>query len=260
MTVHAHVLPIYQRFRQVNLRVNHKLVETLSKDVLNEGARRLGILQRDVIVFGSEDEAPVLMDYCICNVYRNGMNAVQHYLTASPPRAGSDEMILLQAMQQAYYSLFRVNAQEPGVGVAIQDALRGDSAFLADIGFSHSMPKGQIFASRLIPLEDFVMTGGAGLPVNQSAMSRIVKELEHSFGSTTDLGHLSDTQEADLAAMVIRTLLRSGASEQIQYQTPGEAASQSERLGGGREFVRANRNDPCPCGSGRKYKSCCGKS
>ncbi|MFI5456599.1 MAG: SEC-C metal-binding domain-containing protein [Isosphaerales bacterium] len=21
--------------------------------------------------------------------------------------------------------------------------------------------------------------------------------------------------------------------------------------------MRANRNDPCPCGSGRKYKSCC---
>ncbi|MBI5560730.1 MAG: SEC-C domain-containing protein, partial [Deltaproteobacteria bacterium] len=23
--------------------------------------------------------------------------------------------------------------------------------------------------------------------------------------------------------------------------------------------VRAGRNDPCPCGSGKKYKKCCGK-
>ncbi len=23
---------------------------------------------------------------------------------------------------------------------------------------------------------------------------------------------------------------------------------------------KAGRNDPCPCGSGRKYKQCCGKS
>ena len=26
-----------------------------------------------------------------------------------------------------------------------------------------------------------------------------------------------------------------------------------------RENVKVNRNDPCPCGSGRKYKSCCGR-
>jgi uncharacterized protein YecA (UPF0149 family) len=25
-----------------------------------------------------------------------------------------------------------------------------------------------------------------------------------------------------------------------------------------REAAKTGRNDPCPCGSGRKYKSCCG--
>jgi uncharacterized protein YecA (UPF0149 family) len=25
-----------------------------------------------------------------------------------------------------------------------------------------------------------------------------------------------------------------------------------------REQVRVGRNDPCPCGSGKKYKKCCG--
>ena len=23
--------------------------------------------------------------------------------------------------------------------------------------------------------------------------------------------------------------------------------------------IKTNRNDPCPCGSGKKYKKCCGK-
>jgi preprotein translocase subunit SecA len=27
-----------------------------------------------------------------------------------------------------------------------------------------------------------------------------------------------------------------------------------------REAPRVGRNDPCPCGSGKKYKKCCGKS
>ncbi len=27
-----------------------------------------------------------------------------------------------------------------------------------------------------------------------------------------------------------------------------------------REVVQVGRNDPCPCGSGKKYKQCCGKN
>nr|WP_243273049.1 MULTISPECIES: SEC-C metal-binding domain-containing protein [Drancourtella] len=26
-----------------------------------------------------------------------------------------------------------------------------------------------------------------------------------------------------------------------------------------RKGVKVGRNDPCPCGSGKKYKKCCGK-
>ena len=26
----------------------------------------------------------------------------------------------------------------------------------------------------------------------------------------------------------------------------------------GTEFMKINRNDPCPCGSSKKYKKCCG--
>jgi hypothetical protein len=56
-------------------------------------------------------------------------------------------------------------------------------------------------------------------------------------------------------------------------QTPRDALSgrtPSEALSGGRlfpqkvetfrrEVPKVGRNDPCPCGSGRKYKKCCGK-
>lgn len=26
------------------------------------------------------------------------------------------------------------------------------------------------------------------------------------------------------------------------------------------QFTKVGRNDPCPCGSGKKYKNCCGKN
>ncbi|MCS7033471.1 MAG: SEC-C metal-binding domain-containing protein [Phycisphaerae bacterium] len=42
-----------------------------------------------------------------------------------------------------------------------------------------------------------------------------------------------------------------GAAEQPQ----GEAARPRTIV---RETPRVGRNDPCPCGSGKKYKKCCG--
>jgi len=38
--------------------------------------------------------------------------------------------------------------------------------------------------------------------------------------------------------------------------TPMTAASQREAVPAGK---KVGRNDPCPCGSGKKYKRCCGK-
>ena len=40
----------------------------------------------------------------------------------------------------------------------------------------------------------------------------------------------------------------------IPAQEEGEGKPEPIRKG-----VRIGRNDPCPCGSGKKYKHCCGK-
>ena len=43
--------------------------------------------------------------------------------------------------------------------------------------------------------------------------------------------------------------------DQLVYSHGGEAASQTVR----RSNKKIGRNQPCPCGSGKKYKKCCGK-
>ena len=159
MTTHEHLLPVYLRLRQAGLRLNHKLVGTLSKEALHEGARRLGMLHGETLVFDSEDETSVLMDYCIYNLYSGGKNAAQRYLAESPP-GGPDEMIFLQAMQTAYYSILQVTDVERGVGVAVRDLLRGGTGFLVDVGFGSSAQPGWSAAGRVIPLEDFLISGG----------------------------------------------------------------------------------------------------
>jgi preprotein translocase subunit SecA len=60
-----------------------------------------------------------------------------------------------------------------------------------------------------------------------------------------------------------------GVGEELAAQAGGEQAMVAS--GGGaeesaiatkpivREGDKVGRNDPCPCGSGQKYKKCCGK-
>ena len=80
MSEHAHLVPNYLRLREMGRALNHRLVETLSRSVMDEGGRKLGVLEKDTLILGSEDELAVLMDYCIYNIYRGGRNAAQKML------------------------------------------------------------------------------------------------------------------------------------------------------------------------------------
>jgi SEC-C motif len=258
MSAHTHLLPTYLRLRKLSMSLNHKLVETLDKEIMDEGGHKLGILQKGTLVLGSEDELSVVMDYCIYNVYRGGRNAVQRMLADSPP-SNPDERALLEAQSKARYSIFQVSDVESGVGVTLVDLLRKDTIFLVDVGFGKSTRKGFGLAGRVIPQDGFFMSAGAMLPFDGRAAKRAERDLERWLAKGKDFARLTAAEEADLTAQIIRACLETGASEHIRYATPGEARSPGRWSAENVGRVRANRNDPCPCGSGRKYKSCCGK-
>lgn len=57
--------------------------------------------------------------------------------------------------------------------------------------------------------------------------------------------------------------LRDAANATPQWQLKGHSPNQLARMGHRRinnedNEVKVGRNDPCPCGSGKKYKKCCG--
>src|ERR1700682_3138384 len=96
MSQHANLLPRYKQLRQVGLALNNQLVETLSTEDIHEGARTLGIFRNNTIVLDTEDQISVLMDFCLHDVRRDGMTAIDRYLGETPPPPDSDEMLLLR--------------------------------------------------------------------------------------------------------------------------------------------------------------------
>jgi hypothetical protein len=260
MTDHSRLLDRYRRAREVRFGLNNLLVQTIPKKTLEECGRKLGFSRKGILVFETEDEAAILMDYCIYHPGPDGRNLVAKYLEKSPPAADSEDMVALQTMTHAYYSLFEVVEVERGVGVTVRDLLRNETGFIVDIGFGNSAHRHGMLATRIIPMDDFLMTGGAAVPTDASAVSRIVKELKQANldPETFDFKQITPRQEADLAALIIRACRATGMTSRIVYAEPGSPARPVTR--GPEGPRRVGRNDPCPCGSGKKFKACCGRA
>ena len=71
-----------------------------------------------------------------------------------------------------------------------------------------------------------------------------------------------DDIKEDTVRQILSVTPRPQATERVQIAKPT-----SEGFGGGKSIVRkpavskkVGRNDPCPCGSGKKYKKCCGQN
>ena len=245
------IISRYKTLRKVGRNLNDKLVKRLSKDVLHEGGRRLGILQRGTMVFNSEDESSVLMDYCLYDVRHKGRNTVEQYLIDSPPDPESDEMTCLRAMQHAIYSLFIVESVERGLGVTVRDLVSNEILLVADMGFGSTAQPGLVFASRLLFHDGFSMTSGAALPV------AVLPTDERDAVAKDLLAAAPDDDGYSDPAPLIRKCLSEGCSSHVQYQEPTERVVGQQQVSDRSRSAKVGRNALCPCGSGKKFKQCC---
>ena len=264
-TVLGDLVARYKRLRPIRLRLNNELVGRLSRDVLNDGAKRIGILRGGTFVFDSEDEASVLMDYCIYDVYRKGRNAVEQYLCDCPPDPESDEMECLRAMQHATYALVVIDRVEPGVGCHVRNMYTDETRLLVDMGLSKTARHGAMMATRLLDFGEYLATSGAALPLGVLGDDKLDDWQRKLRAGMDDI-------DRD-PAPVIRACLERGASSNIRYEgvnanhrldvggeyRPARTSSQRRRKPAKRLASKASTNRRCGCGSGKMFKNCCGK-
>jgi hypothetical protein len=243
----------YQRLRTVGWDLNNRLVKRLSKDVLEEGGTKLGMLEGKVFVVDTEDEVSILMDYCIYDVRRDGRNAIDQYLIDSPPDPESDEMTCLRSRQHPIYSLFVVESVERGLGVIARDMLSGEVFRVVDMGLGISGQPGMVFVARLLHHDGFSMSSGATVPFG---FIRGAEDEDELIKGLSLRPKLDDDSYFDPASL-IRRLLRAGALRHVQYVDPRESMITQQQVPNRSRVVPVGRNSPCPCGSGKKFKRCC---
>jgi preprotein translocase subunit SecA len=64
-------------------------------------------------------------------------------------------------------------------------------------------------------------------------------------------------EQADAAAQAIEA--QASQLENVSYTHPNEDGSISTDADASTVVPKVGRNDPCPCGSGKKYKQCHGR-
>ena len=59
---------------------------------------------------------------------------------------------------------------------------------------------------------------------------------------------------------LLRVSVRKAPMERVQLAKPSETPSEEGNRPARRDSrAQIGRNSPCPCGSGKKYKNCCGR-
>ena len=250
----AAILRNYKELRPKSVAVNTRLVQSLSGEEMRDAASALGILHgKNELVLQTEDELSVMMDYAIHNLFRDGKNAVDRLLETNPFPQDSPEQRLLRAMQQSHFTLFETTETVPGLGVRGLDGPEKTPIVIVDIGFSQTAHSGALLATRIFsPEEGWWMTTGAALPLNHEALHR----MERGFQNFAQR-HGREPSESQREAIIRRACIQSGASRQISYANVGRRSDQRPAPAI-RGAPKIGRNDPCPCGSGKKYKKCCG--
>lgn len=258
---HAELVARYQRLRAASSKLGNRLLGGLPKDVLDEGAAKLGVLHRGKLVFNSEGELAVLMDYCIYHVYRHGRNAVEEYLAEATRHLSDEERLCLLSMQRASYSVFLVESVEPGLGIHVRDLSSGETGLVVDMGLGATGLPGMLLATRILPQEGFSMTSGAALPLGILPPNK-----EAALRRALIAARTIDEQGRFDPAPLIRVCLEQNNSSHIEYRVADPlsgdvpAPHYANALPKPRPSLKLaarTQNSPCPCGSGKKFKQCC---
>ncbi|GIW79231.1 MAG: hypothetical protein KatS3mg105_1038 [Gemmatales bacterium] len=256
----------YKQLRNALNRVCARFAETITEDIFEQAGKKLGMLRKKAMIFDNESEFDVLVDYCLYDVYRGNRNLVERWTDFADELTDADERLILDAMQKAHYSIFKITGLEPGMGARIEDCLyESEELFLYDINISNSALSDIRFGGRILCADDIVMTTGAMLPFFQRSMwlaENVVATMCRRFKAKS-LTELTRKQKSEVTAAIIYIALAYGASRLVEFRAPFANETTNEPVGyeyEPEEIRRLHPKDPCICGSKKNFGACCGRN
>jgi hypothetical protein len=139
---------------------------------------------------------------------------LDRYARAARLPPGSDEAIVLEAMRQARFSLWRIERRHETVGLVLRDLLRGEEVWLVDEALERSARPGLEMAARLLQPEGFATTARVVVPVTPDLM-------EEAFARAPALGHVQGdalARDPHFAISIYRAAVVTGAMDSVRFK------------------------------------------
>jgi len=170
----------YRRLRAVSKRHLGAALKFVARPTMMEYARKLGVVFDNTLVLDRMDDFAYVCDFALYTAKEGRSRAIDRYARSIHPAPNSDEALMLRAAQAARFVVCLVEGPHATAGLNILDVTRQQTVRLMDEGFEATMPVGALFASRLQPVDDFVMTTGAAVPLDRSSLNDILSSLPHT--------------------------------------------------------------------------------
>ena len=228
------------------------------------GAAELGYVQRALIAALTDEAKPVeergaaavgLYAFADKDDARRGIEAL--YELGGHARAKALEA-MWRSLWEPYSKYFAAHLDETEEISILRQALRGAGYFRltkqAEKIASYFDREGDLATLR----EDALFSYALAMP-GETTRGRI-KGMLRKIDALAEL----DEVESDLVMFALDERLRlNGLAAVFSEEEEGDRSQESEASSGAAEVTAAaekkvGRNDPCPCGSGKKFKKCCG--
>ena len=204
----------YRHLRAIATRHHTEALKFLSQSALREHERHLGLIMGKTLVAESIDELTLAFDLAIYTARPGHSRAIDRYARAAQLEPSSDELVALEAMRQARFSVWRVERRHEVAGLIVQDLLRQAEAWLVDEAMEQSAPEGMTMAMRLCTPDAFAMTSGIIVPVDREVMEELLDAvLPRVRGSPDQVAN-----DRRFATAIYRMAVATGLMERISFE------------------------------------------
>ena len=211
----AGILNRYRRYSDLRKDIQTTALENIPASKLLAHAKRIGLSDGKVLFTDDDVELTLVFDLALYTAPAGRTRAIDRCARKRLKVSAPDEALVLQGLQASRFSIFRVIGRCEPAGVLLEDLMRGGTTPLLDEGLEQSAMPGEVFAMRVAPIEGFVITCGAVVPLNIETFKEMIDFLTDGVPDA-ELAALADGRR--FAASLYELAIELGLMSSITYR------------------------------------------
>jgi hypothetical protein len=211
----AGILSRYRRYSDLRMDIQTAALESIPRSSFLAHAKRIGLSDGKVLFADNAEELTLVFDLALYTAQAGRTRAIDRCARRRLRGSKPDEALVLQGLQASRFSIFRTIGRCEPTGVHLEDLMRGGMISLLDEGLEQSARPGEVFAMRVAPIEDFLITCGAVVPLDIETFEEIIDFLTDG-APDAELAALADDRR--FAASLYELAIELGLMSFVAYR------------------------------------------